>query len=94
MQRYKIFDASIVLSCEPTIVRDIIATLRDTYRLPYKPMFLKNYFGKWLYIPSGVEGILLLHLLFYNEVVTDVRSKVEEMVFEIEGYELAFVKKE
>lgn len=61
---------------------------------PRETMFRKSYFGRWLGNLVGVEGdLLLLHYMFCHEVMTNPQSKVEEMVFEIGGYELTFGKK-
>ena len=46
-------------------------------------MFRNTFFGRWLDIPNIDGDPLLLHYVFFHEVVTDSRSKVEEMVFKI-----------
>lgn len=52
-------------------------------------------FGRWLDVLVGVQGgHLFLHYIFYKEVVTQSRSDVEEMVFEIGEYRLTFRKRE
>lgn len=79
MQHDKIFESSITLSCTPTIVADMLATLRE--RPSREAIFRKTYTYRWLDIPVGVEGDpLILQYVFCHEVVTDPRSEVEEMV--------------
>lgn len=93
MQHDKIFDASITLSCKPIIATDILARFRD--RPPREAMFLKTCFGMWLDIPMVVDGdSSLLHYVFCIEVVADPHNEAKEMIFEIEGYELTFGKRE
>lgn len=71
---------------------DILPVLKD------KPasdiMFRNTCFGRWLDIDMVDRDPLLLHYVFYHEVITGPRREVDGMIFEIESYEIFFGNKE